>query len=1093
MLAAYTGTSTIFQIASARGGSAAVQWAPTLAGTLGATPQAGDAGLDNHAGSLGNGSGSKYVLSSLNPSSGSGSVVYAADLSYTVQVAIQSYVTKNGLVMFMPTNLTDTAMAIPTSIPANPVIRKNGTTVATYGPVWDSEGTNFSCIAYQLLDGSGHNNPVASTDVIDYTWASGGIVTQLGSSGIVNTPTVIPNYVGRYEPGHAGLPSFAPTRTAAIGMNLGQASFASSFGLCYSKNVRMRMVPQAFQDAGGAGTITYDANGQPLSWTAGGQIKQLLWNQNTSTGIGSLGSVCPEGVYTIKWTDVNAGNPSKQFNPIFIGDATVAKGYCTTGGGPTPGGNAVDTIVGNTITRKYTVSYLNNPSSVGYDMELWLYASSPQGKWGGNDSISGTPTVTNFSIFFPGDEDADQSDPYAVSNYIKNALTAPNGNGPAAIRVMENVAQDGGIINYQDYADCQQPTAWSWGLQTASQQNITITSVRFWNTNPAKGSTGSGGDNTYAWAATPKFYHPLLGQSSDSVGAYMDLNALGFATDCGKILDNQSIVSQANTTAAVKFVCSGNHGLRGGDRLNGGNLGLNPWIIPVTGGVTTAFSGTISVTNGNATITFGTSQTIGDAQGIVFDPAYDSTGQAYRIRTGTGGTVTGTVFTLEPGYQGTTSGVATAKRTNYCNLNNFNAIAWPTSATTFVCQILFCQENQGTTTQTVASTSAIPIGWTLHPAVKGAVAPYGFWAHMAALWPGCRLWIPMQPHMTTACINAICDEIAPYLLTGDEVVAEMGLEHWNQGNYDFPTYIINGIFGTACKYLPAGTTITNRYNTEGAVISIDKAYTIQSARIHDAMQARFDSNWGSKNIKVGRIFGGFVADSGPIANCTTAASTLGSGSNGLQSKIPMSYGAIAPYHVAYSGTTWNHAFAPNGGNWPVALICDWDRHLLKYTTGFWDFYSSNYDALQNYTGPSGYVGQNGGGKPTLIAYEGGVSAPTQLPADTGISTAQLAALHHDVFYCPSFGDLQDECYESYGTGDPRDAGSGLTFACPYHFGGIYGGVYGQQLFMVTAYQGQPAGDGTTNKFTTAQGARRPTGRITRTPTHRQPWPGSMSG
>jgi hypothetical protein len=1011
---------------------------------------------------------------------GSNYEIWSSAQAVTPAVAFHAQVTKHGLLGWGLTNAADTAQAFPTAISGPPTVRINGSAVSLYGPVSDDFAGEMGWVFYQALDGGGNDLPILSTDVVDFTWAGGSVTTTLGRSPTVPSPSVMANFVGRYEDGHAGLGSMAPTKRGGLGFNLGQSNFVEAFGICYSKNARLRLRPNNFIDAGGANAISYNPSTyEPLSWTAGGVIKQQLWDNQIDNGINGHKSPTAEGDYYLTWTDVNATNPSKRFNPYIAGDANVGSGYVTTGGAT---GNAQDTYNGNNVIRKYTFTYNNGAGpTYGWNMGLWLYATSPQGKWAGNDSITGTPTVTNFKIYFPGDTpfDSDAADPYAICGYVKAALKAANGNGPGCVRFMEQLGYD---ENYVDYSDCQQPTNWCYGVQDPTTVSIPIVACRFWNTNPAHDNVS--GDSTYLWAATPKFHHSVLGVTgSDSNGPYLDLTA-GYAAsqngaqDCGKVLGIAAISTPAQTTAVVEFRTSislSANGVKSGFKLNGPGIdgsNLLPWLLPVTGSPTTAFSGTWTVSHGSQTVQCTSSQTFWDGQGILFDGTHDTTGQCYRVRVSPvppATTVTvnaNTNITIEPAYQGSSTSSATATRTGYANINSFNAVIWVTTDNTFIAQIFYAGDGastpSGTAVQTLSSTKEILIGWNLNTKPKGGVAPYGWAAATCGNLNSPRCHVPFNIEMTTACLNAIADEFATNAPNGLEVIPEVGLEHWNQGSYEFPAYVRSGVFGSLMQYISPGTAITSKYNSPGSAISIDAGYTVSASRVHETLKARFDSNWSSKGIKVAPAFGSFVGTSSTTDNMVAVCNANG---------IPFSYNLIAPYLLGSLSASTTQAFGKAGepgitnpGTWPARLIIDLDRYVLKYAQGLWPSYSSHYHSCQNYTGPSGYPGQVGG-KPVTVAYECGIDDPTGKPANIA------APLHHDIFYSPGMYDLNHATWESYYVGDPTTPGSGLPFFNDYHFGGLYGGADGpgQRLFQVTVFQGQPAGDGSTNQYTTAQG------------------------
>ena len=302
----------------------------------------------------------------------------------------------------------------------------------------------------------------------------------------------------------------------------------------------------------------------------------------------------------------------------------------------------------------YVLAYCADPNyAFGYNLDLTLYWQTPTGNWGANDPTAGTPTISNFWIFMPGDAltpggytgpfpnptGNDRSQPLAPASFLVNWLTASNGAGPANIRCIASVGNYGGCENYVNYSDCQQPSQFTWGNQT--NKYFQIASVRPWNPNPA---------NSNFSYASHKFYHTLLGNigstgGSDSVGTYTDLAPSGSCPNA--VIFTTAGVLEMTTTLP--------HGLRSGDRLTLPSFSsVTPFLVPVTGGNGATLSGTVSVTYGSTSVTFSGSQTIVNNQCYTF--AADSTLQAYRVSTGG----TGTTFTITPAYQGTTNAATTA-------------------------------------------------------------------------------------------------------------------------------------------------------------------------------------------------------------------------------------------------------------------------------------------------------------------------------------------------------------------------------------------------------------------------------------------------
>ena len=99
------------------------------------------------------------------------------------------------------------------------------------------------------------------------------------------------------------------------------------------------------------------------------------------------------------------------------------------------------TVSGTTVTVTYDITYPYVPNySSGYNLDLNVCFKSSTGNWAANDPTSGTPTITNFWVFTPGDSltpsdypyfpntsGNDRSDVLSLSKNLVNWLTATNG------------------------------------------------------------------------------------------------------------------------------------------------------------------------------------------------------------------------------------------------------------------------------------------------------------------------------------------------------------------------------------------------------------------------------------------------------------------------------------------------------------------------------------------------------------------------------------------------------------------------------------------------------------------------------------------
>jgi hypothetical protein len=970
-------------------------------------------------------------------------------------ISLVPYVSKNGLFVIGVTNPAGTACSNVTSLGTAPTLYVNGSAATLYGPVWYDVDQNAPFVAYQVTSPSS----IASTDTLTYTIPANGINTALGGNLAVTTQAAVTNYVGQLEPGFGGCTSFVPNRTMQVGVNLDGQAWANYGPQRHAKNVRYIM----YFSAGEGTTVVYNGSDPtlPESWTSSGGMNSVLANYQNSNGIetstGQIGYPVPQGQWAFQFKDVNASN-SNALKLWLVGNPLTCVGSDTAVGGfhGVAGSTAVRTVGtdGVTVTITYQLSYPGWPTlntAHGYNMGLAVYVGSPLGWWNHNG------TITDFWAFAPGDEDMDTSNPLAMANTLKAGLTASNGNGPSIIRALNTIAP-GGYGNFQNFSDCQNINAFGWGGGIPNPA-IALSAVRFYNTNPALDNVS--GNSTYGWAASKHVYDSRLGfDGTDSVGPYLDLSArpdLGGETDYGAYMNPFGGLAGY---AALEFVSAAPHNLRTGDLISFGVANATvQFVFPVTGGTQTALTGTVSVTHGNQSITFSTSQTLATDQGLIFGS--DTTGNAYYITTGG----TGTTFTIEPQFQGTTSLTSTCTTTPFVDISNFSQMVHVTGASSFAiaCGNLFGVVS-GDTIQTITSTNQIPLTISCSRQLSGGTGPYGFYANLASQWPGTKLLVPLMPYMTDACLQSIADEIAVNSLANATVLFEMGDEHWNIPG--FPTGLATTAFGRLMAFAPPLQVVNSYYTipTTPVALNSDAVYTLLLAHQHDVIQAQFDTH--NKGLHAGRMFGGFWVDDVYAQNMVNFASgALGNPSTGgLQQNIPMEYVAVAPYPAGPTGNvTWQQACATGGtnpGSWPVPIMLDFFRHYCKYTSGLWALYSSNWQACQTYAGPTGYPGQTAG-KPTMIGYE------SQLQ---NVDPHNVFGLEHDCFYSPEMADAWTACFGSMQDGSPLYPGSGLAFTCIYTYGAEWGnGSSLGDLWSIQVYGSQLSGDGSGNLFTTAQG------------------------
>ena len=240
-------------------------------------------------------------------------------------------------------------------------------------------------------------------------------------------------------------------------------------------------------NAGTPGTYTTAPTGNALvAWLAAGQTNEQIGVDGIAgppaSGTGNItpvGGTAAVGQGSANVTLTTAARGMLGMTWKFAGDSSSGS-YVVTGGSgtswtisPVFGGSGgvsaaqvtaskstyLRQVSGTTVTISYILDYPSVPNPHGYNPQLFWYFKTPTGKWAANDTITGTPTITNMWAFTPGDSltsvfanyngpfpttvGNDRSDPYAISAVTRAWLTAPNGNGPACIRFMEPLMNSG--------------------------------------------------------------------------------------------------------------------------------------------------------------------------------------------------------------------------------------------------------------------------------------------------------------------------------------------------------------------------------------------------------------------------------------------------------------------------------------------------------------------------------------------------------------------------------------------------------------------------------------------------------------------------
>ena len=451
-------------------------------------------------------------------------------------------------------------------------------------------------------------------------------------------------------------------------------------------------------------------------------------------------------------------------SPVFSGN-NLSNAIVTT-----PGSTFLRTVSGTTVTVSYSVDYANFPNFVpdSYNFALHWNFTSPSGKWGANDPITGTPTISNFSCFVPGDSltsiypnyvgphinnnGNNRSDPYAVSNVLKNWLVSSNGNGPACIRFMEPLMNYAAGSNYQTYSDIFPTKAsWCWGGVTPSA--IRVVGVRAYNTNPLQGPSPTG-NGTYDNVST-KVYHPLLPPDGNTpgmgnfpneypqAGNYIDLtNRVNLSTGMSGILDFGNFLLNNSTGggAMLEMITDVPHQLRSYDAvtsLSPQNAPL-PYTLPITWNTT--LPGVASGTNNSTTITLSLQPTNPSNQvGQTWTLAGDTSSGNYLV---VSSNAAGTSWVVSPAFGGVTAtGLIVTAHPTTSGLQGTAILTYGSPS------VIFSQPQTITALQ-VAIFDSTGYGYQINPSVNNSTIGTIYPVYQSptvsgatiTLMPGCEWW-----------------------------------------------------------------------------------------------------------------------------------------------------------------------------------------------------------------------------------------------------------------------------------------------------------------------------------------------------------------
>lgn len=426
------------------GGAASARAYWTLAGTIGATPTAGDVALDNYYGTHAD----STAFSSL---SGTGSVVYGAALYYTPPVHIQkAEITYSGkLLMLWPTLSADDSDVTDFTVSTMPTVTAVGDTGTRSGalvPLSDGQPWTPPNVVnpYGFLMPSGV--VVDSSDTVTLDVADAWAVADEGSFHEL-VDFAVTNYAGISSNG-ADVES---EQTLKLGINLTSlANRSNPFHV--PRNWRYRG-NWSTSNVTTTGPVAGSDDGTPVSISAG-QAKLAIHGNGSSTLIDDHAIPGPTGYWAIGWDgpdtwDLNATN----------GTISEVTSVANAGDGS-----------GNGKARVFDIQANTGEFSIGVEARCTS---------GSGGSVS---NPTSVKIYGPGDftfEDGvpvvlDDADPYEIGAEIYAAFP----DGVDTVRVMDSTGVAAGTSAITEPEQMRLLSDFSWGTGYRETFSVGLTAIR---------------------------------------------------------------------------------------------------------------------------------------------------------------------------------------------------------------------------------------------------------------------------------------------------------------------------------------------------------------------------------------------------------------------------------------------------------------------------------------------------------------------------------------------------------------------------------------------------------------------------------------
>lgn len=400
----------------------------TLAGSPGTTPILGASGLveANHL--------PGDFSTSFTSVSGTGSAVYATNLTYSVPAKINAaHVGTSGEMVFLYPTSTSGAITTLTSFTSYPSISINGVNKGTLGFLWNTK--NHDCIGFQTPA----NVSVVAGDTVTLNATDGWAMSALGQvQGLSNF--AVTNNTGKSCFGSDTYP-----HTLAMGLNF--AHLGTSYYTMYNlfKDWRRRASPWS-----GLSVVSPDGYPTQLSGTT---ASTLLYSQGGGNDIDGTGYPGPKGLFAIQWDDPNGTDTFA----LAAGNGHTTVTERTDLANPGDGS-------GNGKCRVFNVQLSTGQSLVdtGISMQLTCTAGNHQ------------PGFRNLYVYGPGDfayaanqpTSLDYSNPYALSNFTLSRLSTGIGSARFADSVLSYMGQT--PITEVEQIRALEDFSWGAGRETLS-------------------------------------------------------------------------------------------------------------------------------------------------------------------------------------------------------------------------------------------------------------------------------------------------------------------------------------------------------------------------------------------------------------------------------------------------------------------------------------------------------------------------------------------------------------------------------------------------------------------------------------------------